>query len=283
MSMKKNLLFKEVQFSSKATLIFFLIALGISIFLRFYSFYSLPCGLAPDESDDARWASQGKMSFVYNSPFNEAEGFYVSFLVLVSEIFGLSIWQVYSASAFLGIVTVILCFFAMKKHYGNFIATISTILLATSPWHLALSQAGNRTIASPLFLSLLLLVFPHHRQKTHWIQSIFLGLVTGLGFYGYLNYRTLPIIGLILLGLIFFRERKNLSSLFLSQNQKFKMFFFFLLGFFISLIPLSIGYLQYPNVIFSRSAQVFLLKNDFEITVKSLIKSTIYSLNGFVF
>jgi mannosyltransferase len=89
-------------------------------------------------------------------------------------IFGLSEWSARLGPALIGVITVPVLFFMVRKMFGVNIALIFTILLAVSPWHLYWSQNARFYAAILLLYSLTLFFFylwVENREKKYLVLS----------------------------------------------------------------------------------------------------------------
>ncbi len=270
-----------VKLSERGFWLLFLIILIVAWLLRFYDLSNLPCGLAPDEADVARVASEGKFQAVYDNPYNEAEGFFVSWLILVFRALGQGVWQVFSASAFLGWVTVFVAGLAARKHFGKFVALFASSFLATSTWHLGLSQSGTRQVTTPFFLALSLLFFPRSKndKTVKEIEYFLFGMIFGLGFYGYLAYRAMLLVLLIAVVILAVKLSSGRKYTFLRFSMR--VIILFAAGFTLSILPLLSGYSRHPHTILSRSAQVSIFDMDVWRTVKQFFINIVLVMRGF--
>lgn len=251
----------------------------IATYLRFSNLNYLPCGLAPGEADAALIASTEGVHAVYDSPDNEPEGFFISTLSFVLSRLGHGTWQVFATSAAIGVVTVVFAGLAVWKHFGRDMAILAVVILATSSWHIALSHEGNRTVTTPFFLSLLLLILPTERSllgNRPW-YFFFVGVAFFLGFYGYLNYRLILAIAVMYVGMYVIRK----PTLFFANNLAVKKSTWFVVGAVATLLPLALGYIKFPHVIFARTNQVNILSNNFLQNLQIVINNLYLIMKGF--
>jgi mannosyltransferase len=90
------------------------------------------------------------------------------------NIFGINEWSARLAPAIIGIVTIPLLFFFIKKMFGINVALIASLLLAISPWHLYWSQNARFYAAILLLYSLTLFSFYlwiEKREKKYLVLS----------------------------------------------------------------------------------------------------------------
>jgi mannosyltransferase len=83
----------------------------------------------------------------------------------VLNIFGVSEWSARLVSAVIGILTIPILYFPMKKIFGNQVTLIALLLLAVSPWHVFWSQNARFYTSLMLFSTLALLAFYYGIEK----------------------------------------------------------------------------------------------------------------------
>ncbi len=128
--------------------------------------------------------------------------------------FGLSVFSIRSLSALAGIATVAGFYFLLKKlKFPDSVSLFSALMVALLPWTLIISRIGyesNLTLAVWTFGLLVFAAFWQHRKN--WM--LYTGAVLfGVTWYGYISYRPVSAVILILLLLLFWRARAvSLSS-----------------------------------------------------------------------
>lgn len=150
--------------------IFFVLIIVVAIFLRFYNLSSNPPSLTWDE---AAWGYNayslgidGKDEFGKFLPITYIESFgdfkppvYAYLSVLPVKLFGLTEFSTRFASAFFGVLTVLLAYFLVRKVFSSFdekfkivVGLLSALLLAISPWHILLSRAAFEANVATFFI-----------------------------------------------------------------------------------------------------------------------------------
>lgn len=142
----------------------------VAIFLRFWHLGSNPPSLTWDE---AAWGYNayslgidGKDEFGKFLPITYLESFgdfkppvYAYLSILPVKLFGLTEFSTRFASAFFGVLMVLLTFFLVRKIFSSFdekfkviVALLSSLLLAISPWHILLSRAAFEANVATFFI-----------------------------------------------------------------------------------------------------------------------------------
>ena len=86
-----------------------------------------------------------------------------------------------------------------RELFGLPVALIAGLVLATQRWHLDVSRLGWDPISLPFFAILSFWLLARAVRTRSWRDFIWAGLAIGLGMHGYIGYRSLPIVALILL------------------------------------------------------------------------------------
>jgi len=108
----------------------------------------------------------------------------ISFMLVHAAVtlLGTSEWSARLAPALVGVVSIPLLYFPIKKLFGPAVALVSGLLLAVSPWHLYWSQNARFYTALLLFYTLALLTFffgiEEDRPGYLLISLLLLGLAT---------------------------------------------------------------------------------------------------------
>jgi mannosyltransferase len=92
------------------------------------------------------------------------------------NIFGVSEWSARLVSAVIGILTIPILYFPMKKIFGNQVTLIALLLLAVSPWHIFWSQNARFYTSLMLLctLALLTLYFGIERDRKSYFVVFYL-------------------------------------------------------------------------------------------------------------
>lgn len=90
----------------------------------------------------------------------------------VLNLFGVSEWSARLVSAAIGIITIPILYFPMKKIFGYQVTLIALLLLAVSPWHIFWSQNARFYTSLMLFSTLALFAFYFGFEKDRPIYFI---------------------------------------------------------------------------------------------------------------
>jgi 4-amino-4-deoxy-L-arabinose transferase-like glycosyltransferase len=217
----------------------------IALFLRFHKLTEVPPGFHIDEVSIGYNAYSlmetgkdvnGNFLPLYIDSFGDqrpAGYFYLT--VPAIKIFGLNEFAVRFPSALCGVLTVILVFFLAKELFLNqTIASISSFLLAISPWHIIVSRASSET-SFALFLVILgiyLIIKAIKKQKYFYL--FFALLLFSISFCTYHTPRVFVPLLVLELGLCWKQGIKP------SKTKKIWLVFLFIC-FFLSLLSFLIG------------------------------------------
>jgi len=177
----------KLFFEKRGVLSLLFIIVIVATFLRFYQLASNPPSLTWDETawgyNAYSLGIDAKDEFGRFLPLTYLESFgdfkppvYAYLTVIPVKIFGLTEFATRFASAFFGVLTVLLTYFLvkelllrseLKKRQKETIALLSSLLLAISPWHILLSRAAFEQNVATFFVGLgvyLFLVSVHHKK-----------------------------------------------------------------------------------------------------------------------
>jgi mannosyltransferase len=91
---------------------------------------------------------------------------------------GVSEWSARLVSAVIGILTIPILFFPLRKIFGSSVTLIALLLLAVAPWHIFWSQNARFYTSLMLFYTLALAVFYFGMEKNRpWYFTFFWGFV----------------------------------------------------------------------------------------------------------
>ena len=205
-----------------------LIALIIitAFFLRFYSIAANPPSLTWDEASwgynaysigiDVRDEFGKFLPLTYLESFGDFKPPAYAYLsVLPVKILGLNEFSTRFASAFFGVLTVILTYFLVRKIFprvGPSLALLSAGLLAISPWHILLSRAAFEANVATFFIVLGVYLFLYAKNKKWFLVLSIISFVISM-----YTFNTARIVApLLVLGLVFFNRKYLLSK---ARNQ----------------------------------------------------------------
>lgn len=168
-------------------IIFFAIIL-LAVFFRFYKLNVLPPGLHPDEAanglDIFRILENRDYRIIYNTNGpREALFFYIQAIFVY--FMGNTILALRMAPALLGVVSVIVIFFATKAWFNRRTALITAFFMAVTPWIVIIQRDGFRASTVPLFLGLFMWFGAKAYQTKKTVYFLLSAIAIGLGFYTY--------------------------------------------------------------------------------------------------
>lgn len=255
----------------------------VSIFFRFWKLESVPPALYPDvamNGNDALNTLANNDYKVFYPANNGREGLFMWIIAASFAVFGATVWSIKIVSAVFGVLTVLGVYLLARQLYKKinenyeFIALLSSFFLAISFWHINFSRIGFRAIMMPFFLvyGFYFLYKGFSNKKIY--NFILSGVFFGLGFYSYISYRFVVLLGLAALICWFFVYKKE-------KKNYFKMAGWCLLSMIIAALPIGIYFLKNPQDFFGRASGVSIL-ND-KNPLFSFLKSIILNLGMFNF
>ncbi|OGH16053.1 MAG: hypothetical protein A3C30_00645 [Candidatus Levybacteria bacterium RIFCSPHIGHO2_02_FULL_40_18] len=216
-------------------LLFAILIVVIASFLRFFSISTNPPSLTWDE---ASWGYNaysigigGRDEFGRFLPLTYLESFgdfkppvYAYLSVLPVKLLGLNEFSTRFASAFFGILTVLLTYFLVRKIFPRaspLLALLSAGVLTISPWHILLSRAAFEANVATFFIVLAVLLFilgvqsrdvqaSTPRRWTKWLLPLSITCFV-VSMY---TFNTARIVApLLLLGLVFMNRSHILKNM----------------------------------------------------------------------
>lgn len=189
-----------------------LIIIILASILRFWNLAGIPPGLTWDETalgyNGYSILTTGKDEYGQFLPLNLKSfgdwkpAVYAYLAVPVVAIFGLNEWAIRFPSAIFGVAMVLLLYFLVFELFKNkWLATLSALFLAISPWHLQFSRSGFEANVA-LFFNVFGFYF--FIKKKYLLSA----LIFGLSLFTYQSSRLF--IPLILFGFLFFYRKQIL-------------------------------------------------------------------------
>lgn len=188
----------------------------LSAFLRFFQLGSIAPSLTWDE---VAWGYNayalgldGRDEFGKFLPLTYLESFgdfkptlYAYISILPIKLFGLNEFAIRFASAFFGVLTILLTYFLVKRIFKNRkIALISALILAISPWHIMLSRAAFEANVATFFITLGVYLFLVGIEKKWFLVLSLISFI--LSMYTFNTARIVSPLLVIVLFLMFRRK-----------------------------------------------------------------------------
>lgn len=209
----------------------------VAIFLRVYRLGDFPVGFHTDEAFLGYNAysifltgkdMSGNFLPLHLKSFLFSPAAYPYFSIPFIALFGLDPFSVRFASAFFGSLTIIItyfltkelfCSFSTKKIYKiEFIALVSSLLVAISPWHINLSRTATENTVVVFFISIGVLFYLQWIQKRKVYLLCFSFLAFALSIITYQAARSfLPLFipALFIFSVLFKKKRMDIVIAFL--------------------------------------------------------------------
>ncbi|MFZ1396581.1 MAG: glycosyltransferase family 39 protein [Candidatus Promineifilaceae bacterium] len=227
-------------------------AVATAVFLRLTNLANWPPGLYRDEAFnglDALRLLDGHPAIFFTAN-NGREPLYITLTALSVALFGRTVLAVRLAAAVVGSLTTWLVYKLGRIWFGWRVGLLAAWLWAITLWPVHLSRIGLRTILLPAALALTfwLGTEAYRRQKRGWWLAA--GAAYGLGFYTYLAIRFTPLLLLALGAFLLWQGRRD----WLRRGAGW-----FVLGTAVTLLPLTLFYLQNPDLLLGRTGQVSIL------------------------
>jgi len=174
--------------------------LAVSLFFRVYRLDSVPPEAQSDHveaSEDVRSILNGDyMIFFPRNTGREAAQFYLT--AALSRVFGYGFSTLKLTMALVGALNVIPMYFLGKELWDKRFGLVAAFFMAISYWHVILSRIGWRVSLMPFWttatLYWLLRAF-HTRRRNDFLWT---GVSLGMGLYGYMSFRVVPLLIVVL-------------------------------------------------------------------------------------
>jgi 4-amino-4-deoxy-L-arabinose transferase-like glycosyltransferase len=163
----------------------------LAIFFRFYKLNSLPPGLFPDEAanglDVFRILQNHDYRIVYNTNGPREALFFYMQAIFVALI-GNTTLALRIAPALMGVVSVIVIYFATKAWFNRRTALVTAFFFAVNPWIVTIQRDGFRASLVPLYLGLLMWFAAKAYKTSKTTYYVLAAISLGLGFYTYTSF-----------------------------------------------------------------------------------------------
>ncbi len=150
-------------------------------------------------------------------------------------------------SALAGTLSISFLYLLMRYGYGRVAGMASAFLLAVSHLHIHYSRLAQAPIHSSTFALLVVLLLAAARVNSSSLLYSLAGLAAGYSLYFYFGSRAIPLIGGVLL-IVLWRE----------QRAKGKDLLLFALAGWLAISPLLLHYVQHPPALLDRLQAVYL-------------------------
>lgn len=193
----------------------------IAFMLRFYQLGQNPPSLTWDEVafgyNAYALGIDGRDEFGRLLPLDYLESFgdfkppmYAYLDILPIKLFGLTAFAVRFPSAFLGVLTVLLTYFLVKRIFYSsphkqLYALVSTLIMALSPWHIMLSRGAFEANVATFFLVLGVWAFLASVQEKKW-YIIISAIAFVSAMYTFNSARIVAPLLALALGIIFWKK-----------------------------------------------------------------------------
>ena len=267
----------------RVEILLLLIAVTVAAFFRTYRLDQVPPGLWRDEAAngvDALGVLQGHHPIFFEAN-NGREPLFIYLVAISVRWLGRNPLAVRLVSALIGTMTILPTYFMTKelvRYAGRRVrhtALLTTLWLALSYWHIALSRLGFRGILLPLLASMSFFFLwrglnrrfeigsdgsdLHKRSLLYFAAS---GIFLGLSFYSYTPSRLLPIVLLASLAQIASRQHVSPANGYSSgKATSVALYLTFAFGVLflcaaVVVAPLGFYFLEHPQMFWQRSAEL---------------------------
>jgi len=262
----------------------------IAIIFRFAAFNQVPAGLHYDEAIDAKLAQEihsGAWPIYFEEGWGR-EPLYHYLVALTLNVIPDPTSALRLVSGVLGLVQLLAAYFLFRKLFGVPTAMIGAAWLAVLFWTVSTSRAGLRNITLTTLATLTALAFwiawskvqsakdkgfILHAKRSSFILS---GILLGLTLYTYQPSRVVPLIYILFVAYLFWRERELIKA-----NWKGLALFFGVAA--LVAAPLFIYLAVHPGAETARAFQTEPLRTLFQGNFTPVIETITATLKMFTF
>lgn len=169
------------------TTIALLLAVLVSIWMRFYQLVDLPADLGwdlPYNYTDSNRIAEGEFLVFFPDNFGR-EGMFFYLIHAMAQVLGLSAYSIRVASAIAGVVAIPAIYMLTRECTDKHTAVVAAWLLAVNRWHVTLTRSGYRVSLMPLFGILALYGLARALRRQRPRDWAWWGLFLGLGLWTY--------------------------------------------------------------------------------------------------
>ena len=186
------------SYSPYTEALLFAVTLLVGIFFRTYRLNAIPEGLNHDAAWNGLYAIRITpiVDLIPEPYVNEAFGRETLFhhiIALFQMVFGPSQLAIELAAVSVGVATLVVFYFLVRRLFTVDIALVASFLLSVSGWHMTFSRAGWRAILVPLFAALVFFFLVKAFSGRRPGDFILAGVMMGLSLYTYDAARIIPI------------------------------------------------------------------------------------------
>jgi len=259
-----------------------LLIMAVAFLFRIYDLNQYPQGLWYDEAihglDTLQIYQDHQLPLFFNTNNHPQEPMFSYILAVGFWIFGVSAFTLRLIPALIGICTVVLFYYFVRRWWGDRMALIAGLLLATCKWHVMFSRLCFRTILTPfitiMMVWLLLEGMERIKDKFQWRYFIVSGICLGLGMYTYISFRIMPVLVFLLVAHQLFHTRRQDDY----EPRLWKgMGLTFLVGFVIFL-PLLIDFIHNPFHFSGRTDEITVFSGGYGEGIRMILSNTYKTL-----
>ncbi len=182
------------------TALVLLAILLVSFFFHVYRIDATPAEAQSDHveaSEDVRSILNGDhMIFFPRNTGREATQFYLT--AALSRVFGYSFFTLKLTMALVGALNVIPMYFLGRELVDKRFGLLAAFFMAISYWHVIVSRIGWRIVLAPFWTTVTLYFLLRAFRTGRRNEYLLAGLSLGAGLYGYMSFRVVPALVVLL-------------------------------------------------------------------------------------
>ncbi len=185
---------------------------GLALAPRLWNVADVPYGLWFDEAqaglEARKFLAEGRYTPITDTFGRDASLFYY-LISAASVVIHDPIAAGRTVAALVGAANAPLVYLLGRELLGWRVGLAGGVLLATSRWHLDVSRLGWDPIALPVCATLAFWLLARGVRTGRWTDLAWSGMAFGLGLHGYIGFRGLPFVAIVLLIYAVARQRRS--------------------------------------------------------------------------
>jgi uncharacterized membrane protein len=171
--------------------------LGMAVWLRLPDLASIPANVHGDEAsigNNARSILSGEMRAVFATGWYSVPALSFAVHAATMRVFGDNLFGLRVASAFEGLLSVVLLYLLARRLWGPRPALLAAAFMSVAAWHIHFSRTGFHYMQAPVALLLALYFLVRSVQDRRVVDWVLCGFAIGLCFEVYFAARLAPVV-----------------------------------------------------------------------------------------
>ena len=175
---------------------------GLALAPRIWNGADLPYGIWFDEAqaglEARRLLAEGRYTPITDTFGRDASLFYY-LIAVAQQLIKDPVAAGRAVAALVGAANAPLLYLLGRELFGWRVGLAAGVLIATSRWHLDVSRLGWDPISLPVCVTLGFWLLARAIRRERWTDAVWAGMAFGLGLHGYIGFRAMPLVAIVLL------------------------------------------------------------------------------------